>query len=90
MDVEIGMKPWPHWAPYVPDEYRHAMGNLAIGWRMDNHAFLSHPEFRMNFNNITNQRYHSGVATPTPAAAGGPQYYAGGGLAVPLTAAAGF
>ncbi|MCE2565160.1 TonB-dependent receptor [Komagataeibacter sp. FNDCF1] len=155
VDVEIGMKPWHHWAPYVSGEYLHATidsdipdgsgllatrgrtavesprlqasaglsyddghffgmasihytgrqystfmndermpdhttGNLAIGYRMDDHAFLSHPEFRMNFNNITNQHYLSGVATPTLTAADGPQYYVGGGLAVLFTAATGF
>lgn len=155
VDVEIGLKPWHHFAPYLSGEYLHATidsdipstsgmlatrgktavesptlqasaglsyddghffgiasvhytgrqystfmndermpdhttGNLAIGYRMDDHAFLSHPEFRMNFVNITNQHYLSGVATPTLTAADGPQYYVGGGLAVLFTAASGF
>ena len=155
VDVEIGLKPWHHFAPYLSGECLHATidsdipsatgtlatrgktavesptlqasaglsyddghffglasvhytgrqystfmndermpdhttGNLAIGYRMDDHAFLSHPEFRMNFINITNQHYLSGVATPTLTKADGPQYYVGGGLAVLFTAATGF
>ncbi|MBV1824631.1 TonB-dependent receptor [Komagataeibacter oboediens] len=155
VDVEIGLKPWHHFAPYLSGEYLHATidsdipsaggmlatrgrtavesptlqasaglsyddghifgmasihytgrqystfmndermpdhttGNLAIGYRMDDHAVFSHPEFRMNFNNITNQHYLSGVATPTLTKVDGPQYYVGGGLAVLFTASTGF
>ncbi|MHC0614114.1 TonB-dependent receptor [Komagataeibacter oboediens] len=155
VDVEIGLKPWHHFAPYLSGEYLHATidsdipsaggmlatrgrtavesptlqasaglsyddghifgmasihytgrqystfmndermpdhttSNLAIGYRMDDHAIFSHPEFRMNFNNITNQHYLSGVATPTLTKVDGPQYYVGGGLAVLFTASTGF
>ncbi|WP_075595350.1 TonB-dependent receptor [Novacetimonas hansenii] len=92
------------YATFMNDERLsdHTTGNLAFGYRMDSHYFLSRPEFRMNFINITNQHYLSGVAAPTfnardttgvhgtTIAGQAPTYYVGGGLAVLFTASTGF
>ena len=92
------------YATFMNDERLsdHTTGNLAFGYRMDSHYFLSRPELRMNFINITNQHYLSGVAAPTfnardttgvhgtTIAGQTPTYYVGGGLAVLFTASTGF
>ncbi|MCP1243326.1 TonB-dependent receptor [Acetobacter lambici] len=167
VDVEVGLKPWHHFSPYVSGEYLHATidnnisaegdvlptkgrtavrspslqaaiglsyddghlfgiasvhytghqyatfmndermsdhttGDLAIGYRFSDHYHLHQPTLRMNFINITNQHYLSGVASPTLNARdttglhGGtisgsaPSYYIGGGFAALFTVSTGF
>ncbi|MDN7350113.1 TonB-dependent receptor [Acetobacter senegalensis] len=167
VDVELGLRPWHHFSPYVSGEYLHATidndlmsggdllptrgkravrsptlqaaagltyddghafgvftvkytghqyatfmndermpdyvtANMAVGYRFNDASFLHRPELRMNFINITNQRYLSGVADPTSNAkdtpgrygttiAGeSPDYYIGGGFAALFTASTGF
>ncbi|MFT9099230.1 MAG: TonB-dependent receptor [Zymomonas mobilis subsp. pomaceae] len=77
-------------------------GNLAIGYRFTQEAFLKHPELRLNFINIGNNHYLSGVATPTANAqdsigkngtvisGSAPQYYIGGGFAVLFSVSSAF
>lgn len=167
VDVEMGLRPWHHLAPYVSGEYLHATvdsnivagdddvptrgkravrsptlqaaagltyddghifgvatvrytghqyatfmndermpdhttGDLAIGYRFSDHLHLQQPTLRMNFMNITNQHYLSGVASPTLNAkditgisgttisGSAPSYFIGGGFAALFTASTGF
>ncbi|MFT8611563.1 MAG: TonB-dependent receptor [Gluconobacter oxydans] len=167
VDVEIGLRPWHHFSPYVSGEYLHATidndlmsggdllrtrgkiavrsptlqaaaglsyddghifgvatvhytghqyatfmndervsdhttGDLAIGYRFSDHVHLHQPTLRMNFINITNEHYLSGVASPTlnakdttgvygtTIAGSAPSYYIGGGFAALFTASTGF
>ncbi|CAI3948905.1 Fe transport (CirA) (PDB:1BY3) [Commensalibacter communis] len=74
-----------------------ATGNVAIGYRFDSYGFMQHPQIRMNFINITDQKYLSGVSSPTGNArtttgkygtsipGSSPNYYIGGGFATMLT-----
>lgn len=74
-----------------------ATGNLAFGYRFDSYGFMKHPQIRMNFINITDQKYLSGVASPTANArttigkygtsipGSSPYYYIGGGFATMVT-----
>lgn len=92
------------YATFMNDERMpsHVTGNLAVGYRMKNVSVLHAPEFRMNFINITNQHYLSGVADPTLNAhdtvgqhgsvvsGQSPDYYIGGGFAALFTASTGF
>ncbi|WP_415667558.1 TonB-dependent receptor [Zymomonas mobilis] len=69
-------------------------GNISVGYRFTQEAFLKHPEIRLNFINIGNNHYLSGIASPTANAqdtvgrngtvisGSAPQYYIGGGFAV--------
>lgn len=167
VDVEIGLRPWHHFSPYVSGEYLHATidndiasggdllptkgkiavrsptlqaaagltyddghffgvatlhytghqyatfmndermsdhttGDLAFGYRFSDHVHLKQPTVRMNFINITNEHYLSGVASPTLNAkdttgvygttisGSSPSYYIGGGFAALFTASTGF
>lgn len=167
LDVELGLKPWHHWAPYLSGEYLHATidndiasngdllptrgkiavrspslqaaagltyddghlfgfasvnytgrqyatflnderisdhttGNLALGYRFSDTHHLKAPSLRLNFINITNEHYLSGVANPTLSArdtvgrygttlsGSAPSYYIGGGFSALATATAGF
>ncbi|EHH68202.1 TonB-dependent receptor [Gluconobacter morbifer] len=167
VDVEIGLRPWHHFSPYVSGEYLHATidndlmsggdllptkgkiavrsptlqaaaglsyddghifgvatvrytghqyatfmndermpdhttGDIAIGYRFSDHVHLHRPTLRMNFINITNEHYLSGVASPTlnakdttgvygtTIAGSSPAYYIGGGFAALFTASTGF
>lgn len=167
VDVEVGLKPWHHFSPYVSGEYLHATidnnisaegdvlptkgrtavrspslqaaiglsyddghlfgvatvhytghqyatfmndermpdhttGDLAIGYRFSDHYHLHQPTIRMNFINITNEHYLSGVASPTLNArdttgihgntisGSAPSYYIGGGFAALATISTGF
>lgn len=167
VDVEIGLRPWHHFSPYVSGEYLHATidnnlmsgggllptrgkiavrsptlqaaaglsyddghffgvatvrytdhqyatfmnderisdhatGDIAIGYRFGDHFHLRRPTLRMNFINITNEHYLSGVASPTlnakdttgvygtTIAGSAPAYYIGGGFAALFTASTGF
>ncbi|WP_240775357.1 TonB-dependent receptor [Neokomagataea tanensis] len=167
VDIEMGLRPWHNFAPYVSGEYLHAtidndilagddyvptrgkravrsptlqasggvtyddghvfgvatirytghqyatfmndermpdhtMGDLTIGYRFSDHVRLHQPTLRMNFMNITNQHYLSGVAGPTlnakdvtgvsgtTIAGSAPSYYIGGGFAALFTASTGF
>lgn len=92
------------YATFMNDERMpsHVTGNLALGYRMKDVSVLHTPEFRMNFINITNQHYLSGVADPTLNAhdtvgrhgsvvsGQSPDYYIGGGFAALFTASTGF
>lgn len=92
------------YATFMNDERMpsHVTGNLALGYRMKDVSVLHAPEFRMNFINITNQHYLSGVADPTLNAhdtlgrrgsvvsGQAPDYYVGGGFAALFTASTGF
>ena len=92
------------YATFMNDERMpsHVTGNLALGYRMNDVSVLHRPEFRMNFINITNQHYLSGVADPTmnahdtqgrygtTIAGQAPDYYIGGGFAALFTASTGF
>ncbi|CAI3931136.1 Fe transport (CirA) (PDB:1BY3) [Commensalibacter papalotli (ex Botero et al. 2024)] len=74
-----------------------ATGNLAFGYRFDSYGFMQHPQIRMNFINITDQKYLSGVSSPTGNAhtttgkygtsipGSSPYYNIGGGFATMLT-----
>jgi len=167
VDIEIGLRPWHHFSPYVSGEYLHATidnniasggdllptkgriavrsptlqaaagltyddghffgvatlhytghqyasfmndermsdhttGDLAFGYRFSNHVHMKQPTLRMNFINITNEHYLSGVASPTLNAkdttgiygttisGNSPSYYIGGGFAALFTASTGF
>lgn len=80
----------------------HTTGDLGFGYRFTDVAHLHAPTMRMNFINITNQHYLSGVATPTMNAqdtigqygttisGSAPSYYVGGGFAALFTASSGF
>lgn len=166
-DIELGVRPWHHLAPYVSGEYLHATidnniatssdvlptagkravrsptlqasaglsyddghifgfaavhytgrqyatflnderisdhttGDLTLGYRFADLKRLKAPSLRLNFVNLTNEHYLSGVADPTlnaHDAAGrygsfvsgaSPNYYIGGGLSVLATVAADF
>lgn len=92
------------YATFMNDERMsdHVTGNLAVGYRLADVAMLHKPEFRMNFINISNQHYLSGVADPTlnakdttgrygtTLAGSAPDYYVGGGFAALFTASTGF
>ena len=92
------------YATFMNDERMpsHVTGSLALGYRMKDVSVLHAPQFRMNFINITNQHYLSGVADPTLAAhdtvgrhgsvvsGEAPDYYIGGGFAALFTASTGF
>ncbi|ARW11546.1 TonB-dependent receptor [Acetobacter ascendens] len=167
VDVEIGLKPWHHFSPYVSGEYLHATidnnirsgddllptkgriavrspslqaaiglsyddghifgvatvhytghqyatfmndermsdhttGDIAVGYRFSDHYHLHQPTLRMNFINVTNEHYLSGVASPTLNArdtigahgstisGSAPSYYIGGGFAALFTVSTGF
>ncbi|NHO33679.1 TonB-dependent receptor [Acetobacter sp. LMG 1636] len=80
----------------------HTTGDLAIGYRFSDAVHLHAPTLRMNFVNITNEHYLSGVASPTMNArdttgrygttisGSAPDYYVGGGFAALFTASTGF
>lgn len=80
----------------------HTTGDLAIGYRFSDAVHLHAPTLRMNFVNITNEHYLSGVADPTLNArdttgrygtiisGSAPSYYVGGGFAAMFTASTGF
>ncbi|MXV43613.1 TonB-dependent receptor [Saccharibacter sp. 17.LH.SD] len=76
--------------------------DLSVGYRFNNISKLHHPTMRLNFLNITNQHYLSGVSSTqfsahdtrgrhgTLIAGQSPNYYIGGGFAVLFTASTGF
>lgn len=92
------------YATFMNDERMpdHTTGDLAIGYRFSNHYHLHQPTLRMNFINITNEHYLSGVASPTLNAqdtrgahgstisGSAPNYYIGGGFAALFTVSTGF
>ncbi|BAT19554.1 TonB-dependent receptor [Asaia bogorensis NBRC 16594] len=167
VDIELGLKPWHHFAPYLSGEYLHATidndiasggdllptsgktavrspklqasagltyddghvfgfaavqytgrqyatfmnderindhttGNLTVGYRFSDLSRLKAPSLRLNFINITNEHYLSGIADPTlnardttgrygsTIAGSSPDYYIGGGFSALATATAGF
>ena len=167
VDVELGLKPWHHFSPYVSAEYLHATmdndfatngdllptkgkravrsppwqtaigltydngkffatgnvkvtgpqystfmnderlgtyatGNLAFGYRLPDLTEARHPEIRLNFINITDQKYRSGITSPTSnahavtgkygtkIAGSSPYYYVGGGFAAMFTVTSAF
>lgn len=80
----------------------HTTGDLSIGYRFSDAVHLRAPTLKMNFVNITNEHYLSGVATPTfnardttgrrgtTISGSSPDYYVGGGFAALFTASTGF
>ncbi|AAV90087.2 TonB-dependent receptor [Zymomonas mobilis subsp. mobilis ZM4 = ATCC 31821] len=167
IDIELGLRPWHHFSPYVSGEYlyakidndlqvgddflptkgktavrsprfqaavgltyddghffsvatihyidrqyatftnderisAHVTGDLSIGYRFSDAVRLQKPTIRMNFINITNKHYISGVADPTFNAkdtvgrhgniisGSSPDYYIGGGFAALFTASTEF
>ena len=80
----------------------HEQGDLAIGYRLPKIGLAARPELKMNFINITDANFLSGVANPTPNALATigrhgtvipgtePSYYINGGFAVLLTASQAF
>lgn len=167
IDVELGLRPWHHFAPYLSGEYLHATidndiassgdllptagkiavrsphlqasagltyddgrffgfaavqytgrqyatfmnderigdhttGNLTLGCRFADKGRLKAPTLRLNFINITNEHYLSGIADPTlnartttgrygtAIAGSSPDYYIGGGFSALATATTGF
>lgn len=92
------------YATFMNDERMpdYVTANMAVGYRFDDVSVLHRPELRMNFINITNQHYLSGVADPTlnakdtqgrygtTIAGESPDYYIGGGFAAMFTASTGF
>lgn len=80
----------------------HAQADATLGVRLPNIGVVKRPELRLNFINLTDAKFLSGVATVTPNAetavgihgttiAGStPTYYVGTGFAAVLTLAAGF
>jgi len=80
----------------------HTTGNLSLGYRFSDISRLHRPELRMNFINITNEHYLSGIAAPTlnaqdttghygtTIAGSAPTYYIAGGFAALFTASTGF
>ncbi|WP_183118556.1 TonB-dependent receptor [Gluconacetobacter azotocaptans] len=92
------------YATFMNDERMpdHTTGNLTLGYRMSSIGVARHPEFRLNFINITDSHYLSGVANPTlnardttgrygtTIAGEAPTYYVGGGFAVMLTGSSAF
>ncbi|MBS4075568.1 TonB-dependent receptor [Ameyamaea chiangmaiensis] len=83
----------------IPD---HTTGDLSFGYHFSDISRLHAPTLRMNFVNITNQHYLSGVASPslnaqdttgrlgTTIAGSAPAYYIAGGFAALFTASTGF
>ncbi|WP_241663668.1 TonB-dependent receptor [Oecophyllibacter saccharovorans] len=97
------------YATFMNDEKMPAYmtADLSLGYRFSNVALfrdatLKRPELRLNFLNLSNQRYLSGVGTPgtnahatrglhgTTIAANPAKFYIGGGFAVLFTASTGF
>ncbi|NHO19820.1 TonB-dependent receptor [Acetobacter oeni] len=92
------------YATFMNDERisDHTTGDLAIGYRFSDAVHLHAPTLRMNFINITNEHYLSGIADPTlnardttgrygtTIAGSSPDYYVGGGFAALFTASTGF
>lgn len=76
--------------------------DLSMGYRFCNISMLHHPTMRLNFLNITNQHYLSGVRSSqfnaqnttglhgSTIAGTSPRYYIGGGFAALFTASTGF
>lgn len=92
------------YATFMNDERMpsYTTADLSLGYRFSNVSVLNKPTMRLNFLNITNQHYLSGVsstqfnAKTTRGIHGGsiagasPSYYIGGGFAVLFTASTGF
>lgn len=92
------------YASFMNDERlaSHTTGNLALGYRFADAWRLHTPTLKMNFINITNEHYLSGIATPTLNAkdttgvygtaisGSAADYYIGGGFAALFTASTGF
>lgn len=92
------------YATFMNDERMpsYVTASMALGYRFSKIFFLNAPELRMNFINITNQHYLSGLASPTlnartttgrrgsSIAGEDPTYYIGGGFAALFTASGRF
>jgi hypothetical protein len=80
----------------------HTQADAALGLRLPDYGFVKKPEARLNFINLTDAKFLSGVAsvTPnaqnavgihgTPIAGSAPTYYVGPGFAVVVTLASAF
>lgn len=92
------------YATFMNDERisDHTTGDLSFGYRFSDVSRLHAPTLRMNFVNITNEHFLSGVASPTLnandttgrngtlIAGSAPTYYIGSGFAALFTASTGF
>jgi len=92
------------YATFMDDEKipGHAQADATLGFRLPDLGAVHHPEARLNFVNLTDAKFLSGVATVTPnaldtagrnggtIAGGSPTYYIGPGFAAVLTLVAGF
>lgn len=92
------------YATFMNDERisDHTTGNLTLGYRFSDRGRLKMPSIRLNFINITNEHFLSGVADPTlnartvtgrygtSIAGSSPDYYIGGGFSALATASTGF
>ena len=69
----------------------HAQADATLGARLPNIGYAKHPEARLNFVNLTDAKFLSGVASVEPSKAyGAPLYYIGPGFAAVLTVSSGF
>jgi len=69
----------------------HAQADATLGTHLPDIGFAKHPEARLNFVNLTDAKFLSGVASVEPSKAyGAPTYYIGPGFAAVLTVASGF
>ncbi len=80
----------------------HAQADATLGFRLPDYAFIHKPEARLNFINLTDAKFLSGVASVqpnaeqatgihgTPIAGAAPTYYIGPGFAAVLTLASAF
>lgn len=92
------------YATFMNDERMpsYTTADLSMGYRFSNVSILNKPTMRLNFLNITNQHYLSGVSSTqfnahttrgihgSSIAGTSPSYYIGGGFAVLFTASTGF
>jgi outer membrane receptor protein involved in Fe transport len=81
------------YATFMNDEQipSHTQADATLGARLPDIGFAKHPEARLNFVNLSDAKFLSGVASVEPSKAyGAPLYYIGPGFAAVLTVASGF
>ena len=92
------------YATFLNDEQipGHAQADATLGYRLPDIGAIHRPEARLNFVNLTNAKFLSGIASVTPnaqaalgrhggmIAGSAPAYYIGPGFAAVVTLAAGF
>ncbi len=92
------------YATFLDDQQipSHAQADATLGFRLPDYAFIKKPEARINFINLTDAKFLSGVAAVTPnaenavgvrgtrVAGSAPSYYVGPGFAAVVTLASAF